>query len=147
MKILHTLCAGSALIFATGAVAQTTEPEADTQEPMTSQEMPADTMTGDPMTDDSMTDDAMPGDTMTGEADATTFTDAEVNSFAEAVLKIQALEGEAAGNQAEAAQIVADAGIDLETYTAIGTAMQTDTELAERVRVAAASMSQPEPAG
>ena len=142
MKILPTLLAGSALVLASGAAAQTPPEQTDDADAMTTQEAPAESATADPaMEEPSMTDPAT-------EAPATdgTFTDAEVESFAAAVVEIQALPGDDASKQQQAAQIVAQSGIDAQTFNAIGTAMQTDAELAERVRVAAAAL-QPQPAG
>ncbi len=71
------------------------------------------------------------------------FTDAEIESFAEAAVEIQELRGNAtlddAAKQQQAATIVADAGIDAETYNAIGAAMKTDPEVAQRVQLALAN--------
>lgn len=159
MKILPTLLAGSALILASGAAAQTPPEPSDDTDAMTTQEPPADPVTADPAMeepameappaeDPSMTDPATEAPTTDPamEAPATdgTFTDAEVESFAAAVVKIQALPGDDASKQQQAAQIVAESGIDAQTFNAIGTAMQTDAELAERVRAAAAAV-QPQP--
>lgn len=92
-------------------------------------------------------DPAMPEEpAMDDPAADATFSDAEIESFAGAALKIEALTGDEATKQQQAAEIVTRSGIDPETFNAIGTAMQTDPALAERARTAAASM-QPQPAG
>ncbi|MXO47683.1 DUF4168 domain-containing protein [Erythrobacter vulgaris] len=133
MKTLSTLLAGSALILASGAAAQTTAPEAEAMPQMPSQELPDDSaVPKEPAMNDAASDD--------------TFSDAEIESFAAAALKIQSLNGDEAAKQQQAADIVAQSGIDPETFNAIGTAMQTDPALADRVRTAAAEM-QPQPAG
>ena len=74
------------------------------------------------------------------------FTDTQVKSFAAAVVEIQTLSGDEAAKQQQAAQIVANSGLDAETFNAIGTAMQTDPALAQRVQLAAAEV-QSQPAG
>lgn len=136
MKTLSTLLAGSALILASGAAAQTAAPEAEAMPPMPSQELPdapavhEESAMNDPASDD-------------------TFSDLEVESFAAAALKIQALNGDEAAKQQQAADIIAQSGIDPETFNAIGTAMQTDPALADRIRTAAEMQAemQPQPAG
>ena len=133
MKTLSTLLAGSALILASGAAAQTTAAEAEAMPPMPSQELPDDpAMPDEPAMDDPASDD--------------TFIDADIESFAAAALKIQGLTGDAATKQQQAAEIVTQSGIDPQTFNAIGAAMQTDPALAARVQTAAAAM-QPQPAG
>ena len=128
MRYLPTVLAGSALIFASGAIAQTTDDmEANTPQ-------------------DNSTDPAMSGPTMSDPATAGTFTDAQVQSFAGAMLELQALTGDAATKQQQAAAIIADSGIDAETFNAMGAAMQSDDDLARRVRLAAAEL-QGKPAG
>ena len=76
----------------------------------------------------------------------TAFTDGEIASFAAAAIKIQALEGDAATKQQNAAQIVAQSDLDAETFNAINAAMQSDPEVAKRVQLAAAAL-QEQPAG
>lgn len=127
MKIVTTLVAGTTLALTTGAVAQDraepmTPPPAEAEAPMT-QEMPA------------------PG----AEVD-TTFTDAEIESFAKAAIKLQESGANPATNPEEATQIVTESGIDAATFNAISQAMQTDPEIAERVQVAAAEIRK-QPAG
>jgi hypothetical protein len=81
-------------------------------------------------------------------ASATTaaFTDAEISSFAAAVLKIQSLGDAGTASQEKMTAIVTESGIAPETYVAISKAMQTDPEVARRVQVAAAAL-QPGSAG
>ncbi|MES2700392.1 MAG: DUF4168 domain-containing protein [Pseudomonadota bacterium] len=71
--------------------------------------------------------------------DAPVFTDQQVSGFVQAMTAIQALPGDDAAKQAQAVEIVAEAGIDAATYNAIGETMQTDSTLADRVRVALAA--------
>ena len=136
MKTLHILFAGSAMVLASGVAAQSMDPQ--TADPATPpmQEAPMEPAPATPPVDQA------PGD----QATASDFSDAEVKSFAAAAIKIENLSGEEAAKQEQAAQIVANAGIDAETFNAIGTALQTDPELAQRVQLAAAEL-QPEPAG
>ena len=133
MKTLNILLAGSAMVLASGAAAQSMEEQtADPATTMPAQEAPA---------QDAPTSPAM------GEQSADTeFTDTQVKSFAAAVVEIQPLSGDEAAKQQQAAQIVANSGLDAETFNAIGTAMQTDPALAQRVQLAAAEV-QSQPAG
>ncbi len=124
MKTLNILFASSAMILASAASAQVMDDQSADPATAPAQEAPA----------------------MDDSAEAATFSDTEVKSFATAVVKLQSLTGDEATKQQQAAQIVADAGIDAETFNAIGTAMQTDPELAQRVQLAAAEV-QPDPAG
>lgn len=126
MKIVSTLLAGTALAFATGAVAQEQAAQAET-----------------------MSDEMAAAEAPMAEAEAeaateveTSFTDAEIKSFASAAIKLQAMEGDVASNPQEAAEIVAASGIDTDTFNAISQAMQTDPEVAERVQLAAAELQQ-----
>lgn len=136
MKTLHILFAGSAMVLASGVAAQSMDPQ--TSDPATPpmQEAPMEPAPATPPVDQATGDQATASD----------FSDAEVKSFAAAAIEIQALLGEEAAKQEQAAQIVANSGIDAETFNAIGTAMQTDPELAQRVQLAAADL-QPQPAG
>ena len=72
------------------------------------------------------------------------FSDTEVESFATAALEIQDLRSDTslddAAKQEMVPEVLADAGIDPQTYSAIGEAMQTDPELARRVQLAAANL-------
>ncbi|MCA0978870.1 DUF4168 domain-containing protein [Qipengyuania flava] len=131
MRYLPTMLAGSALMLASGAIAQTVDEQMDGADAVTPQEEAADPTMADPGSSDPAAEKA--------------FTDAEVSSFAGAMMELQALTGDAATKQQQANEIIAQSGIDTETFNAIGSAMQTDEELARRVRLAAAE-SQPQPA-
>ena len=76
-------------------------------------------------------------------AASASFTDEQVEGFAEAAIGMRAIAADAsldeAGKQAKAVELVAEAGIDPQTFNAIGQAMQSDVALAERVQVAAAA--------
>ena len=128
MKTLTILFAGTAMAFAGSAAAQSAEEQmADPATTMSAPETPAEPM-------------------MEEEAATAEYSDAEVQNFAAAVVEIQGLSGDEAAKQQQAAQIVADSGLDAETFNAIGAAMQSDPELAERVKLAAAEI-QSQPAG
>ena len=131
MKTLDILLAGSAMVLASGVAAQNMNPQPTDPAPAPAQEA---------------TMEQAPAAAATDQATASDFSDTEVKSFAAAAIEIQNLSGEEAAKQAQAAQIVANAGIDAETFNAIGIAMQTDPELAQRVQLAAAEL-QPQPAG
>lgn len=117
MKTVYALFAGTALTFATGAVAQ---------------EAPA--------------EEAISAEASVETAAEANFTDAQIKSFAAAALEIQALEGDDAAKQQGAAEIVAKSDIDAGTFNAISVAMQNDPEVAKRVQLAAAALQQ-QPAG
>ena len=103
-----------------GAAPESTLPEADTTTP--------DTSAGATTSDTEVM------------AEAQAFTDAEIQSFAAAALELQNLQSEGAASQEQAASIVASSGLDAETFNAIGQAMQSDPEVAERVQLAAAEI-------
>lgn len=130
MKFLPTLLASSALILASGAAAQTPPAPTDGADPYGA--TANDQTAGKPPMD-------APSD---APANAATFTDAEIDGFAAAALKIQSLGGDAATKQQQMTEIVAQSGIDTETFNAISQAMQTDADLAKRVQVAAAKLQQ-----
>ncbi len=109
--------------------------EMPTADPMEPAGTTADTMT---TTDPAMS--AAPGMA----ADAATYTDAQIDSFAAAALQIQGLQGDAATVQQQAGAIVGESGLDPTTFNAISTAMETDPALAQRVQAAAAARAQPE---
>ena len=133
MKPLNILLAGSAMVLASGAAAQSMEEQtADPATTMPAQEAPA--------------QDAPASPAMGEQSADAEFTDTQVKSFAAAVVEIQTLSGDEAAKQQQAAQIVANSGLDAETFNAIGTAMQTDPALAQRVQLAAAEV-QSQPAG
>ena len=112
MKILPLLFASSALVVS-GAAAAQTAPEPSGPAPAAEPTAPA---------------------------DETSFTDAQVESFAAAALKIQALDGNAAVTQEQLAEIITESGLEPATYVAILQAMKTDKALAERVQVVANAM-------
>ncbi len=120
MKILPILLAGSAFVAASGAAAQS-QPEQDAATTDTATEAPAET------------------------ADAatqakTTFTDAQVASFAAAAVKIASLDKSQPATQEQLTQIVTESGLDPATYVAINNAMTNDEQLVQRVQVAAAAL-------
>ncbi len=127
MKILPILFAGSALVAATGAAAQS-QPEQDAATTATAAQAPA------PAEDSAVTTD----DTAT-QAE-TTFTDAQVASFAAAAVKIGSLDKSQPATQEQLTQIVTESGIDPATYVAINNAMTNDEQLMQRVQVAAAAL-------
>lgn len=150
MKKLTILAGASLLVMSGGVAAQDLQGPTDEGAPMESAD--AET-TADPMADDTMAtapdaapseaapDAAIPAPNDTaGMTEAQAFTDEEVQSFAAADLQIQGLQGDANSSQEQAASIVASSGLDAETFNAIGSAMQTDPELAERVQLAAAEL-------
>lgn len=153
MKLLHTLLAGSALALAGTAAAQTAPEQGDTMTPPaaeTGAEMtpgattpPTDAPTNDAMTGDATTADPAASDmTAEGTATPTSFTDAQIQSFAAAALEIQALQGDAATKQQQMTEIVSRSGLEIATFNAISDAMTKDPEVAEKVRVAAAAIQQ-----
>lgn len=130
MKLLQTLLAGTALVMAGGAVAQTVPQDAAPQEMAPSED--AETTTEAPA------DATMPADqTAQATAQDASFTDAEIQGFAAAALKIQALDADPATKNEKVAEVVAQSGIDAETFNAIAAAMKSNPEVAERVQVAA----------
>ena len=110
MKTLNILLAGSAMVLASGAAAQSMEEQtADPATSMSAQEAPA--------------QDAPASPAMGEQSADAEFTATQVKSFAAAVVEIQTLSGDEAAKQQQAAQIVANSGLDAETFNAIGTAM------------------------
>ena len=133
MKTLTILFAGTAMALAGSATAQSAQEQmADPATTMSAPESRSTETTAEPM--------------MEEEAATAEYSDAEVQNFSAAVVEIQGLSGDEAAKQQQAAQIVADSGLDAETFNAIGAAMQSDPELAERVKLAAAEI-QSQPAG
>lgn len=126
MKILTTLLSGSALVFASGASAQTPPEQADGAESY-------EATSGESVATEQATSE------QTAEA---TFSDAEIESFAAAALKMQALDADPTTQKEQMTAIVADSGLTIETFNAISQAMQTDAEVANRVQVAAAELRQ-----
>ena len=109
-------------------------PTAPTTEPLT--ETPPAASSADPIAEPAP---ATPAEETIPEG-SLKFTDADIDGFAQSMSKINALQEDGtmdgAAIQAEAPTILANAGIDVETFNAIGTAMQTDPELAQRVQLA-----------
>lgn len=118
-------------------------------DPMAGAPLPTDSAatgstTPDPMATGTTTDTApMAAAEPTAPGSDMAFTDAEIQSFAAAAMKIQNLEGDETAKQEQAAAIVANAGIDPATFNAIGAAMQSDPAVAERVQLAAGGMEAP----
>ena len=79
-------------------------------------------------------------------AEASAFTDGQVMAFASAAMQMRELHAdtslEDADKQARAEAIVSEAGIDAETYSAIGMAARDDAELAQRIQLAVQANSQ-----
>lgn len=124
MKILATLLAGPALVVAGSASAQTPPDQADNAE---AYEAPQSSAASDEQVNSAQSADA-------------SFTDAEIEKFAAAALKIEKLDGDPATQKEQVAAIVAESGLTSETFNAISQAMRTDTEVAERVQIAARDM-------
>lgn len=83
-------------------------------------------------------------------ASTSTFTDAEIDSFAAATVEVQKIDADtsldAAAKQTQMAAAVTEAGIDPAKYNEIGQALATDTELRAKVQTAMAKHAGP-PAG
>ncbi|MDF1835359.1 MAG: hypothetical protein P1U62_10850 [Alteraurantiacibacter sp. bin_em_oilr2.035] len=84
--------------------------------------------------------------TQSPSAEASAFTDGQVMAFASAAMQMRELHAdtslEDADKQARAEAIVSEAGIDAETYSAIGMAARDDAELAQRIQLAVQANSQ-----
>ena len=119
MKTLPLLFASAALVMSGAAVAQTA--------PMPEATPPA-------------AETTTPAPDATTPATTTAFTDAEIESFASAALKIQELEGKASVTQEQLSQIVTESGLEPATYVAILQAMKNDEALAQRVQIAATAL-------
>ncbi|NCP12867.1 MAG: DUF4168 domain-containing protein [Sphingomonadales bacterium] len=133
MKLLQTFLAGSALAMATSAVAQMAPQDmAPAQGAETTTQAPAEGTT--------------PVDRMTQapaqSAQSADFSDEQIEGFATAALKIQAMQNDPAANEQQMAAAVTQSGIDLQTFNAIGAAMQSNPEVAQRVQTAAREIQQ-----
>lgn len=119
MKTLITLAAGAMLPFAGSALAQ------DIPEP------------ANPL------DPAHMDEGAEAELPAAQFTDAQITGFVEAAMAIRAMQDDASMDdetrRAEAEAIVAQNGLDPDTYSAIGVAAQSDPAVAQRVQLAIAA--------
>jgi hypothetical protein len=129
MKNLTFLLASSALFAASSAVAHT-PPEQAGAMPDTAAEASTAADAQDAMAT---------ADAPTTASDAA-FTDAQIESFAAAALKIQALEGNASVTQEQLLAIVTETGLEPATYVAIAQGMKDDEALAQRVQVAATAL-------
>lgn len=109
-------CTLAALGFATAALAQ-----------------PALAQTTEPAAPDAPAEAAKP-------AGGAAVTDAQVDAFAAATVKVQAIDADASiaadQKQEKMRAAVTEAGLDAATYNKIGQALATDTELRSRVQVA-----------
>ncbi|HWK42292.1 MAG TPA: DUF4168 domain-containing protein [Croceibacterium sp.] len=93
-----------------------------------------------------------PSDPLASDAGTTTsFTDQQVDQFAEATVKVQAIDADtsiaADQKQSHMAAAVTEAGLDPATYNQIGQAVAVDAELRNRVQVAMARHAGANPAG
>lgn len=83
--------------------------------------------------------------------DSAAFTDAQVDQFAEATVKVQAIDADASiaaeEKQARMATAVTETGLDPATYNEIGRAVAVDAELRSRVQVAMTRHAAIDPAG
>ena len=130
MKRLQIFLAGPAFVMAGGAAAQMApqgmtpgqDYEANTQAPAQGT-TPVDQMNEAPTTADPATD--------------ANFSDAQIESFAAAALKLRELQNDPATSEEQIAEVVAQSGIDVATFNAISMAIQSDPALAQRVQVAA----------
>ncbi len=132
MNLIALLAGGSLLLLAAPTFAQ------DTAESI----LPSTAATGATVTAEASVEEAFDAEVTadaSAEAAAPVFTDQQVSGFVEAMTAIQALPGDDAAKQAQAVEIVAEAGLDAATYNAIGETMQKDPALADRVRVALAA--------
>ena len=78
---------------------------------------------------------------------ATPVTEAEVDSFAAAIVDIQKIEGDAAipaeEKQAQMVATVSEHGLTPQRFNEISTRTQTDTELQQRIQVAMTELMSP----
>lgn len=85
-----------------------------------------------------------PSETGTPSPAAQDYSDAQVASFVAAAMRMRELRADesldVAARRAAAEQIVAEEGLDPDTYQAIGTAAQSDPALAQRIQMALAAM-------
>lgn len=96
----------------------------------------------------SAADGAAPGTKPAGAgAAASAFTDAEIDSFARATIKLQAINAntalDATQKQAQMVAAVQEAGLDAETYNAMGKAAQEDAALLSKMQTAITRHVQP----
>jgi hypothetical protein len=95
--------------------------------------------------------DPLTTDAPANQADAASFTDQQVDQFAEATVKVQAIDADASiaaeEKQSHMAAAVTEAGLDPLTYNKIGQALAVDAELRNRVQVAMSRHAGSGPAG
>ncbi|GGD59476.1 DUF4168 domain-containing protein [Erythrobacter arachoides] len=92
----------------------------------------------------------LPAQAETSVTAATAFTDEQVDSFVDAAVAMRAAQAEIAADatvtaearQARALEVLAQAGIEADTYNAIGAAMQSDPAVAQRVQLALGARAQ-----
>lgn len=158
-KIAYSLLGLS--FIATAAYAQpapdvTTDPAAPAELPgatlpePTDAVPPADTLPAEPVPADALPPEpAAPSDPLADAAPATgeAFTDAQIDSFAAATVKVQEIDADAtidaSAKQSQMAEAVTAAGLDPATYNEIGAALATDTELRAKVQTAMARHAGP----
>ncbi|MEO5706223.1 MAG: DUF4168 domain-containing protein [Alteraurantiacibacter sp.] len=136
MNRIALLAGGSLLLLAAPTFAQDASVP-----PPPAESAPAETAAPEAAAEPAPEPAPAPETTLEAPADplAEQFTDGQITGFVKAMTAIQALPGDDAAKQAQAVQIVTEAGIDAATYNAIGTAMQSDPALADRVRLALAA--------
>ncbi|WP_340588531.1 DUF4168 domain-containing protein [Erythrobacter alti] len=141
MKSLIALCGSGTILLATSVLAQDgPDPAADGAEPMSVPE-PIETHEVPPS---QVTEPAQPSVT----ADAS-FSDGQIDAFSRAALQMRELTADDAmddlAKRAQAEIIIANEGLDPETYSAIGSAATNDPAVAQRVQLAVqAIMQEPE---
>ncbi|RJY09326.1 DUF4168 domain-containing protein [Aurantiacibacter aquimixticola] len=133
MKRIFALATAGTLLLATAATAQ------DMQEgpPAPNSIPPAQTEPMEPR-------DIPPS--MAPPAVSAEFTDEQIAAFANAALQMRDLNADGAlsdeERQTQAEAIVADAGLDTATYTAIGRAAQSDPAVAQRIQMAISALNE-----
>ncbi len=89
---------------------------------------------------DTASDAAAPIDQAAPATPEASFTEDQIQSYAAALVQIQAVSGDAtlddAGKQAKMASIVTEVGLDPQTFNAIGQATQTNPEVRQQVQAA-----------
>ena len=78
-----------------------------------------------------------------GAETATSFTDAQIDSYVTAAMSVQEMQADtaldAAAKQQRAGEILAESGLDADTFNSISDAVQSDPSVAERVQLALAN--------
>ncbi len=137
MNTLKTLASGALLLAAVSVSAQDAPDEIDPAHmdtPQAEEAIPA----GEA--------EVAKADIAADAAVETDFTDEQITAFVGAAMEIRGLDPErtleGAQRQAQAEGIVAEHGLDPETYNAIGVAAQSDPEVAQRVQLAIAAVNE-----